>query len=159
MSTCDNCSLNLSLARIRQNWHLLGPLTQISRDVGLPQGVIEIIGSYLVPPHHTVTCQTKRPIPDGNVVSSAGYEYGNITYTFCRYCLAAGLTAGLLKNKRLPYLRCHIEFFVPRHMFFWAKYVKDFAHQCELPEHYNCSYYRTRSLMIREGLPNLITSS
>ena len=149
MSICDNCSIDLSVARIQQNWNLLGPLTQISKNVGLPQGVIEIIGSYLAIPHHTVTF----PVADR--------EYENVTLTICRYCLAAGLTTGLLEHRRLPYLRVHIELFISKYksQFFWSKYIKDFAHQCELPENYNCSYYRTKRPMIREGLRNLITSS
>lgn len=35
----------------------------------------------------------------------------------------------------------------------------DYVLRCELHEHYSCSYYITQLLIIREGLPDLITSS
>ena len=154
MSICDNCSLDLSVARIRQNWERLGPLKQISRAVGIPQEIVEIIGSYVAPLFHTVTSATK-----GRDWESKGYS--RYTRTLCRCCLSIGIACGLAQDKRLPYLRCHAGYFHPLSQCLQTAELKQLEKvlQCELPEHYSFSYYRTQMPIIREGLPDLITSS
>jgi len=154
MTTCNNCSLDLSVARIRHNWERLGPLKQMSRAVGFPQEGLEIIGSYVAYPFHTVTGTAK-----GRGWEEEGYT--RITRTLCRRCLSIGIACGLVRDKQLPYLRCHIGYFHPQSytMLTAVSEQLEKVMQCELPEHYSCYYYRTQLPVVREGLPDLITPS
>ena len=155
MSTCDSCSLDLSIARIRQNWERLGTLKQMSRAVGFPQEVLETIGSNVAYPFHTVTGTAK-----GRGWEEEGYR--RVTHTLCRHCLAAGIACGLAQDERLPYLRYHMGYFHPPTQHTApASSSEQFEKvlQCDLPEHYSCSYYRTQLPVAREGLPDQITPS
>ncbi len=155
MSTCNNCSLDLSVARIRQNWERLGPLKQMSRVVGFPQEVLEIIGSYVACPFHTVIGTAK----------GRGWEeegYSRTTRTLCRHCLSIGIACGLAEDERLPYLRCHMGYFHPPTQHSAPAPSSEQLEKvllCELPENYSCSYYRTQLPVVREGAPDLITPS
>ena len=147
-NSCSNCSLDLYKARIRYNWHLLGPLKQISRSWGLPQEVIEAISSHIAPTFHIVTSGQKQR---GIVV--------DVTMFLCRLCLATGITRGLSQHGRLPFLRCHTGYFMTtaKNIIVDTKILHDVIYS-NLPMHYSCSYYRTRRPIIRKGNSDLITS-
>ena len=164
MSTCDNCSIDLSVARIRQNWHILGPLKQMSRQISVhfPGEVLDSIASWLVPPCHTVTVEVKRCYFAHTVPDEPGAAAE--IYNLCRHCLAAGLMVGLRNHRRLPYLRFHLDYFLPERRGASRDHppdvdIEQFSQQCELPQRYSCSYYRTRALVVRADQLTLVTSS
>ncbi len=156
---CSACSMNLNIAKIRYNWHYFGPLKQLSRVVGFPQELVEKIGSYITPKYHFVIGKIKGRSIDGES------DMIEIKNKICRRCLAVGIAYSLKRIKCLPHLRCDIGCFNPCYF----KPQKDYISltqedllkilHSELPEIYYCSYHRTKQPIIREGLPDLITSS
>jgi len=151
-TTCIKCELDIHTAWIRNNWHLLGPLKQLSRVIGFPQEIIEIIANKIAPRYHTVTSSQKR------------YEFDEIVLCkmkqlICRRCLAIGIAHGLKLDSRLPYLRCHIGYFmspINADILETDEFKNIIA--SELPEHYSCTYYRISQPICRNELPDLITT-
>jgi len=152
-ATCKTCSLDLYKAWIRSNWRCLGPLKQLSRVVCFPQEIIEKIGCYLVPKHHYITHGIKMRTDDGDL------DNVNKTRLICRNCLAIGIALCLKQNNCLPYLRCHIGYFIQTsHCDTLEPNELLQILDSELPEYYNCTYYRTRNPIFNEGEKAIITS-
>ena len=159
LDCCSGCSMNLNIAKIRYNWHYFGPLKQLSRVVGFPQELIEKIGSYITPNYHCIIGKIKTPSIDGES------DIIEMKHKICRRCFAIGIAYSLKRINCLPHLRCDVRLFNP----YYLKQQKDNISvtqedllkilYSELPEIYYCSYYRTKHPIIREGLPDLITSS
>ena len=150
--TCIKCELDMRTAWVRNNWHKFGPLKQLSRIVGLPQEVIEIIAKNIAPELHSITSSQKR-------YTSADYYMCNIKQFICRRCLAIGIAFGLKQNGSLPNLRCHIGYFMsPINPDILVSDEFKNTIESDLPEHYSCTYYRISQPIIRKGLPDLITT-
>ena len=151
-TTCIKCKLDINTAWIRNNWHLLGPLKQLSRMIGLPQDIIEIIANKISPRYHTITSSQKRREFDEIVLCK-------MKQLICRNCLAIGIAQGLKRDGRLPYLRCHIGYFMsPVDTHDLETNELDTIINSDLPEHYGCTYYRISQPIHRKGLPDLITT-
>jgi len=150
--SCIKCDLDIHTAWVRNNWHFFGPLKQLSRIIGLPQEVIEIIAINIAPEVHSVTSSQKRYSVDD-------YYMSNIKQFICRRCLALGIAYGLKQDGRLPHLRCHIGYFMsPINTDILETDEFKNTIESDLPEHYSCTYYRISQPIIRKGLPPLITT-
>ena len=150
--TCTKCKLEIRTAWIRNNWDKFGPLKQLSSNFCMPQEVIEIIASNIAPLFHTVTSSQKR-------YSSNEIDICQKKHIICRNCLAFSIAHGLKDSGKLPYLRCHIGYFITpiKQNILEPEQLKNII-ESELPEDYSCTYYRRPLPIIREGVPNLITS-
>jgi hypothetical protein len=88
-------------------------------------------------------------------------DYIYINTLLCRECFKIGIHASLLKQKRLPYLRRDIGWFLSGHEYISEEEKKVAVKIYKIPSDgvYNCRFYRKEQPTIQEDNTKYITST
>ena len=149
MNICDSCNNHFNIMYKKFYNNQFNNLCIIFKDSKINNfDILNEIFSYLSYKNHKVTHQLKKRIIPENDEDSDDEVYWHETKNLCTFCFQSGIIESLEIQKRLPFLRRDIYYFLneKRNIDYCKKKWKDkyneFYLKYKLPQNYNNLYYR-----------------
>lgn len=149
MNICDSCNNHFNIMYKKFYNNQFNNLCIIFKDSKINNfDILNEIFSYLSYKNHKVTHQLKKRIIPENDEDSDDEVYWHETKNLCTFCFQSGIIESLEIQKRLPFLRRDIYYFLneKRDIDYCKKKWKDkyneFYLRYMLPQNYNNLFYR-----------------
>ena len=153
MDICNSCNNHFNIQKQNFYKNHYDNLCDIFKNTLInDHNILNEIFNFLTYKNHIVTHQKKRriiPTPEQEEDSDFDDEvYWNETKNICTFCFQSGIIESLEVQKRLPFLRRDIYFFINEDRNFeeclknYKNKYNNFYLYYDLPKHYDNTYYR-----------------
>lgn len=155
MDICNSCNNHFNVQYKKFYRYQFNNLWNIFKNTSIGDiNILNEIFNFLIYKNHIVTHQKKKriiPTPEQEEDSDFDDEvYWQETKNICTFCFQTGIIESLEVQKRLPFLRSDIYYFINEERNFencLKKYedkYNDFYYNYELPKYYNNTFYRQK---------------
>ena len=155
MNICDSCNNNFNAQYDKFYNHQYKNLCHIFKNSSINNNdIIYQVLSFLTYKNHIVTHQKKKriiPTPEQEEDSDFDDEiYWHEKKNICTFCFQTGIIESLEVQKRLPFLRSDIYFFINENRNIedslknYKNKYDNFYYNYDLPKYYENTYYRQK---------------